>query len=85
MFQAMGNTVPALAASFVRILIVALPAVALSRLPGFELRWIWFLSVGAVALQMALSLWLLNREFGIRLTEPPAATAGAGLAASGSP
>ena len=67
MFQAMGNTVPALLTSFARVLLVALPAFALSRLPGFELRWIWYLSVTAVTLQMVASLLLLRREFRLRL------------------
>jgi putative MATE family efflux protein len=67
MFQAMGNTVPSLIASFMRILIVAIPAVLLSRVPGFELRWIWYLTVVSVILQMALSLALLAREFRLRL------------------
>ena len=31
MFQAMGNTVPPLIASFVRILVVAIPAILLAR------------------------------------------------------
>ena len=35
MFQAIGNTVPSLLSSFVRIVVVALPAFWLSRLPGF--------------------------------------------------
>jgi putative MATE family efflux protein len=72
-FQAIGNTIPSLMASFVRILLVAIPAIALSRLPGFQLHWIWYLSVGAIALQMAISLLLLRREFAIRLTAPTAA------------
>jgi putative MATE family efflux protein len=67
MFQAMGNTVPSLLASAVRICLVAIPAVALSRLPGFRLTWIWYLSVAAVLVQLALSMWLLRREFGRRL------------------
>ncbi len=67
MFQAMGNTVPSLVASGVRLLLVAVPAVALSRLPGFELRTIWLLAVGAVLVQLALVLWLLRREFARRL------------------
>ena len=33
MFQAMGNTLPSLIASFVRIVIFAIPAFLLSRLP----------------------------------------------------
>jgi putative MATE family efflux protein len=67
MFQAMGNTLPALASSLVRVLVVVLPAVALSRHPGFELRWIWWLTVVSTTLQMAISLLLLRREFRRRL------------------
>ena len=39
----MGNTLPALIASFVRIVIFAIPAFVLSRLPGFALHWIWYI------------------------------------------
>ena len=67
MFQALGNTVPPLVASFTRLLIVAIPVVLLSRLPGFELRWIWYISAAAVALQMGFNLLLLRREFGLKL------------------
>src|SRR5258706_331797 len=70
MFQAMGNTVPSLVASGTRILLVAVPAIALSRTPGFQLKWIWYLSVGAVFVQLALSMFLLRREFSRRLTFP---------------
>jgi putative MATE family efflux protein len=76
MFQALGNTVPSLVSSLVRIVAVAVPAVALSRAPGFELRWVWYLSVAAVALQMLLSLALLQREFRLRMG---AASAPAGM------
>ncbi len=78
-FQAMGNTVPSLVASFMRIVLVAVPAFFLARLPGFQLRWIWYLSVAAVAMQMALSLLLLRREFRLRLNF------GAGPVVSGQP
>jgi Na+-driven multidrug efflux pump len=70
MFQAMGNTVPSLVASGTRILLVAVPAILLSRTPGFQLNWIWYLSVGAVFVQLTLSLLLLRREFRRRLTFP---------------
>jgi Na+-driven multidrug efflux pump len=70
MFQALGNTVPALVSSFIRIVLVAVPVILLSRLPGFELRWVWHLSVASVTLQMLLSLLLLRREFHLRLGEP---------------
>jgi putative MATE family efflux protein len=67
MFQAMGNTIPSLLASAVRITLVAVPAVLLSRLPGFHLNWIWFLSAGAVVVQLGLAMFLLRREFRRRL------------------
>ena len=43
MFQAMGNTMPSLIASAVRISLIVVPAIALARLPGFQLHWIWYL------------------------------------------
>jgi putative MATE family efflux protein len=67
MFQAMGNTLPPLIASFTRILVVAIPSVLLARLPGFELRWVWYLSVAATILQVGMNLLLLRREFRLRL------------------
>jgi Na+-driven multidrug efflux pump len=71
MFQAMGNTVPSLVASGARILLVCVPAILLSRTAGFQLNWIWYLSVGAVLVQLALSMLLLRREFTRRLIFPP--------------
>ena len=67
MFQALGNTLPALASSALRLLIVAVPAYLLSRSSGFELRWIWYLSASAVLVQMACNLLLLRREYALRL------------------
>jgi putative MATE family efflux protein len=69
MFQAMGNTIPSLIASFTRIVLVAVPAVILSRQPGFELRWMWLLSITTLAIQAALSGLLLRREFRVRLSK----------------
>src|SRR5689334_6138014 len=73
MFQAMGNTIPSVITSGVRILLVAVPAIALSRSPGFHLVWVWYLSAGAVIIQLALALLLLRREFNRRLTFAPRA------------
>lgn len=70
MFQALGNTVPSLVASVSRLLIVALPVVWLARLPTFQLRWIWYISVVAVLIQLALVLLLLNREFRLKFGAP---------------
>jgi putative MATE family efflux protein len=68
MFQAMGNTLPSLIASAVRIVLIIVPAVLLSRMPGFQLHTIWYLSVGAVYVQLALAMYLLSREFRGRLS-----------------
>jgi putative MATE family efflux protein len=74
MFQAMGNTVPSLVASATRILIIVIPAVILARAPGFQLHWIWYLSMGAVYVQLTMSLLLLRREYGRRLRFDPVPT-----------
>jgi putative MATE family efflux protein len=80
LFQAMGNTVPSLISSFARMLLVAVPAYLLSRVAGFQLRWIWYLSAGAVVVQMALNLLLLRREFRRKLGPGTAAAAEAAVA-----
>jgi putative MATE family efflux protein len=67
MFQAMGNTIPSLVGSTLRIVLVAIPAWLLSRHPGFQLVWIWYLSAGAVVLQVACNLILLRAQFRRRL------------------
>jgi putative MATE family efflux protein len=67
MFQAMGNTVPPLITSFARLLLVAIPVILMSRLPGFELRWIWWLGAASVWLHAAANVLILRREFRDRL------------------
>lgn len=67
MFQALGNTVPAVMSSAARLLLFAAPAVWLSMQPGFTLHALWVLSVGAGVAQLAVSLWLLRRELRRRL------------------
>jgi Na+-driven multidrug efflux pump len=74
MFQAMGNTLPSMATSFVRIIVVAIPATLLVQVAGFELRWIWYLTVVATFMQVTLNLALLRREFRLRLPHAPAMT-----------
>ena len=71
MFQAMGNTVPSLVVSGARIATFAIPAFFIPRLPGFQLRWIWYLSVASVLLQFAFSMLLLRREYDRRLRFEP--------------
>src|SRR5262245_8483616 len=75
-FQGMGHTLPPLLCSSVRLVLFALPAFLLSLRPGFEIREVWYLSVGTVALQALLNLALLRREFRTPLTFGPAAEAG---------
>ena len=67
MFQALGNTMPSLATSAVRLIISVVPAVLLARVAGFDLTWIWWLSAASVFLQMTANLILLQREFRLKL------------------
>ena len=67
MFQALGNTIPPLATSTLRILIAAIPAIFLARAAGFHLTWIWYLGAVATLLQMTLNLILLQREFRLKM------------------
>jgi Na+-driven multidrug efflux pump len=62
MFQAVGNTLPALLSSATRLLTFAVPALWLSQRGGFTLRDLWHLSVATVTLQMIVSLVLLRME-----------------------
>ncbi|HEX2081193.1 MAG TPA: MATE family efflux transporter [Longimicrobium sp.] len=63
MFQALGNTVPSLVASAIRQAILIVPAVVLSTLPDFRMTWVWVLAAATVWVHLALSLFLLRREF----------------------
>lgn len=67
MFQALGNTMPPLVTSTIRIVVAAAPAVFLVSLSGFHLTWIWYLSAVAVFLQTGANLLLLQREFKLKL------------------
>ena len=75
MFQALGNTVPPLAASVGRMLLTAVPAFYLAHVAGFQLRWVWYLSAWTIVFQVAAVLWLLKREFRLRLGPMFGATA----------
>jgi putative MATE family efflux protein len=67
MFQALGNTWPAVGSSATRLATFALPAWWLSRQAGFRIEEVWYLSVTTTALQTLLSLWLVRREMRRRL------------------
>ncbi len=66
-FQALGNTLPPLAASAIRMALFAALACAVSWLPGFGLSHVWWISVATAAAQLGLGLWLLRREFARKL------------------
>jgi putative MATE family efflux protein len=68
MFQAMGNTIPSLVSSIIRTSLLVIPAYLMSRMNGFALHWIWYLSVAVVAIHMTLNVLLLQREYGRKLT-----------------
>jgi putative MATE family efflux protein len=70
LFQALGNTLPALLSSATRLVTFVLPAILLSTWPGFQLKHLWFLSVTTVALQALVSLWLLRKELRRKLGAP---------------
>src|SRR5439155_6398913 len=62
MFQGLGNTIPPLLSSASRLVLFALPAVLVARTPGFDIRLVWYLSVGSQVLQACMNLLLLRRE-----------------------
>jgi putative MATE family efflux protein len=79
--QGLGNTLPALVASGMRLLLFAAPAYVLSNRPAFQMRHVWYLSVTSVLIHMAILVWLVHRQFNERLTAAPVA-AGAPAARS---
>ena len=76
MFQAMGNTIPTVVSSAVRLTVFAIPALWIARVPGFQLQWVWRVSVLATTTHALFALWLLRREAARRLSAlsagPPA-------------
>lgn len=68
MFQAMGNTIPSVVSSAVRLAVFAVPALWISRMPGFQLHWVWRVSVLATTTHAVFALWLLRREAAQRLS-----------------
>ena len=71
MFQAIGNTVPALLAGATRLVTFAMPAIWLSGQSWFELRHLWYASVATVALQAGVSWWMLSFELKRKLGDEP--------------
>ena len=61
-FQGIGNTLPPLLSSMTRLGLFVLPVLLISRMPGFQIRQVWYLSVSSQVLQACINLWLLRRE-----------------------
>ena len=82
MFQAMGNTLPSLVTSFVRVVRGGDPGLPAGPAGGLRPSLGVVLTVVSVSLQMVVSLILLRREFRHRLAfaPPTAAAPAAGLA-----
>ncbi|HXZ47875.1 MAG TPA: MATE family efflux transporter [Usitatibacter sp.] len=78
LFQALGNTWPSLLSKTLRFAIFSVPAIWLSRQPGFALADVWHLSVATVLVEAVTSLWLLRIEMRGRLGPPAASRAPAG-------
>ncbi|MCU1284917.1 MAG: efflux family protein [Acidobacteriales bacterium] len=75
-FQGLGNTLPPLISSASRFFLFAIPGYIWSTMPGFQIRYLWYLSVASVVIQAATNLILLNREFKRKLRfDAPAAIA----------
>ena len=71
MFQGLGNTVPAMLSSAIRLGVFVPLAVWVSSQPGFHLDEVWWLSVATVCLQAAVSFVLLQHQFKRRLVDAP--------------
>jgi putative MATE family efflux protein len=73
MFQAIGNTWPALWSGVTRLLMFAVPGVWLAAQPDFQLHQLWILSVITIWVQTVLTWWLLRAQMNKRLSFPTAA------------
>jgi putative MATE family efflux protein len=70
-FQGLGNTMPAMLSSGLRIGAFVPLAIWLSRQPGFHLDQVWWLSVATVWLQAGVSYAFLRQQFNRRLVDEP--------------
>jgi len=68
-FQGLGNTLPPLFSSMTRLFLFILPAILLSRMPGFQIRYVWYLSVVSQSIQACINLLLLWRELQHKLSK----------------
>lgn len=66
----LGNTLPTLISSAVRIGLIVVVAGLLSWHQGFRPLWLWLISVGATLAQMLMNLYFLRRELHRKLGAP---------------
>jgi putative MATE family efflux protein len=71
MFQALGNTWPALWSTATRLVTFAVPVIWLSGQPDFQLEYVWYMSVVTVPLQALVSYLLVRRQFRRQLDPLP--------------
>lgn len=67
MFQALGNTWPALLSTVCRLTLFAIPVIYMAGQDSFYIEQIWYCSVATVFVQAIISHILLKREFKKRL------------------
>jgi putative MATE family efflux protein len=84
-FQGLGNTIPAMLSSGIRLAVFVPLAVWLSAQPDFHLDQVWLLSVATVWLQAGVSYLLMRQQFKRRLVDGPrpAAPVAAAVSAEG--
>jgi Na+-driven multidrug efflux pump len=67
LFQAIGNTWPAFGSTAIRLVAFAVPTIWIAHQPGFELRFVFTLSVVSMLVQAMISYFWLKFEFGRKL------------------
>ena len=70
LFQALGNTVPALLSSATRLLVYALPLMWLTSQSNYQLEQVWYLSIAASVVQAVISVTLLRKQMRLQLGSP---------------
>lgn len=75
MFQGLGNTLPSIASSGLRMLIYAAPIIWMSTQPFFRIEYVWQWGIATTCVQTLTSMVLLRAELRARLggMESPAA------------
>jgi Na+-driven multidrug efflux pump len=74
-FQGLGHTMPSVWSSASRLVTFVVPALWIAAQPSFQLVELWYVSVTSVTLQALFSLWLVRREFRLRLSAAAQAVA----------